>query len=51
MLDWLKRLFGSHVHEYGPWYPIYASDKSIAGRQRPCIDCPHVQRVYDPDGH
>lgn len=48
---WLKRLFGYHVHDYGLWYPIYASDQSVAGRMRRCTTCPHVQSDYYPDGH
>lgn len=51
MIRFLKRLFGYHVHDFEPWYPIYASDMSEAGRQRRCTTCPHVDSEYYPDGH
>lgn len=50
MINWLRRLFGLHVHTWSDWYPLYASDQSIAGNCRTCC-CGASERDMYPDGH
>lgn len=51
MIDAIKKFFGLHVHTWGEWYPLYASDKGEVGQRRCCTTCPRVQNDYYPDGH
>lgn len=50
MVNWIKRLFGLHVHVWSDWLPLYVSDQSIAGNVRTCA-CGATERDMYPDGH
>lgn len=50
MINFLKRLFGAHVHTWSDWYPLYAYDGHIVGNCRTCA-CGASERDMYPDGH
>lgn len=50
-MNFIRWIFGFHIHTWGDWFPIYASDLTEVGRKRMCITCSKEDSEFYPDGH
>jgi hypothetical protein len=51
LFDAIRRFFGIHIHEWGTWYPIYCSDRTVTGFRRKCSTCTETDDRFYPEGH